>query len=89
MKQVGLKNMTNEENEIQPQSPEQEVEPKTPKRNRKKVRPKATEFPATSKINDYGFLHFKKRWLEELGWAKGIALKIDRSVDGSISLRKA
>ena len=81
--------MTEAEDEIQPEKTEKESEPKEPKHNRKRAQTKATEFPAATRINDYGFLHFKKHWLEELGWAKGIALKIDRSVDGTITLRKA
>jgi hypothetical protein len=81
--------MVNEEGEIQPQKPEEEVEPKAPKRNRKKAQTQATEFPATTRINEYGFLHFKKRWLEELGWTKGMELKADRTPDGSLTLSKA
>ena len=46
-------------------------------------------FPADAKINDYGFLHFKNSWLENLGWHKGMALKIDKNPDGSVTLRKA
>ena len=42
-----------------------------------------------AKINDYGFLHFKNAWLENLGWTKGMALKIDKNPDGSVTLRKA
>jgi hypothetical protein len=45
-------------------------------------------FPADAQINDYGFLHFKKAWLESLGWSNGMALKIEKNVDGSITLRK-
>jgi hypothetical protein len=54
------------------------------------VEEKATSvFPADAKINDYGFLHFKNAWLENLGWTKGMALKIDKNPDGSVTLRKA
>jgi len=45
-------------------------------------------FPADAKINDYSFLHFKNSWLENLGWHKGTALKMDKNTDGSITLRK-
>jgi hypothetical protein len=31
----------------------------------------------------------RKKWLAELGWAKGVALKIERNSDGSITVRKA
>jgi hypothetical protein len=58
---------------------------------KEKAKPKPEEtsvFPADARINDYNFLHFKTAWLENLGWAKGMALKIDRNPDGSITLRK-
>jgi hypothetical protein len=50
---------------------------------------KTSPFPADAQINDYGFLHFKKSWLEDLGWSNGMALKIEKNADGSITLRKA
>jgi len=81
--------MVNEEGEAQTHAPEPQVEPKQPKRNRKRAQPQATEFPATTKINEYGFLHFKKRWLEELGWNKGTELKADRTPDGGLTLTRA
>jgi len=53
-------------------------------------------FPAEARINDYGFLHFKKCWLEELGWPVStkenrfeVPLKIEKNPDGSITVRKA
>jgi hypothetical protein len=46
-------------------------------------------FPADTEINGYGFLHFRKSWLENLGWSNGMALKIEKNADGSITLRKA
>jgi len=46
-------------------------------------------FPAEGEINDYGFLHFRRAWLEDLGWSKGMPLKIEKNADGSITLRKA
>jgi hypothetical protein len=55
-----------------------------------KAKPEETSvFPADARINDYNFLHFKTAWLENLGWAKGMALKIDKNADGSVTLRKA
>jgi hypothetical protein len=54
----------------------------------KPEKPETPAFPAAAKINDYGFLHFKNAWLENLGWTKGMALKIDKNPDGSITLRK-
>jgi hypothetical protein len=29
------------------------------------------------------------RWLEALGWHKGMELKIDKNADGSVTVRKA
>ena len=51
-------------------------------------------FPADAEINPYGFLHFKARWLEHLGWQvvkgeKGVSLKIQENPDGSLTIRKA
>jgi len=55
-----------------------------------KAKPEKTEvFPVDARINDYGFLGFKMGWLENLGWHKGMALKIEKNADGSITLRKA
>jgi len=42
-----------------------------------------------AEINDYGFLHFRKLWLESLGWSNSMALKIEKNADESITLRKA
>ena len=50
---------------------------------------KESPFLADAEINDYGFLHFRKLWLESLGWSKGMALKIEKNADGSITVRKA
>jgi hypothetical protein len=77
-----------------------EVEHKTPdqkaaeiveqKAKAKKTETKPTSpFPTDARINDYGFLGFKTGWLTDLGWTKGMALKIDKNPDGSITLRKA
>jgi len=46
-------------------------------------------FPADGEINAYGFLHFRKAWLEDLGWTNGMPLKIEKNADGSMTLRKA
>lgn len=54
-----------------------------------KPKPSDSPFPAEAKINDYGFLGFKKSWLENLGWSKGMPLKIEKNADGSITIRKA
>ena len=46
-------------------------------------------FPADAEINDYGFLHFRKSWLEDLGWTKAMLLTVEKNTDGSITMRKA
>jgi hypothetical protein len=69
---------------------EVEVKPEKPKRKAKPKTETPTEvFPADARINDYGFLGFKTGWLADLGWTKGMALRIDKNPDGSITLRKA
>ena len=54
-----------------------------------KAEPATSAFPADARINAYYYLHFKKAWLEDLGWQCNIALKIERNADGSVTLRKA
>jgi len=49
---------------------------------------KESPFPADAEVNNYGFLHFRKAWLESLGWSNGMGLKIEKNNDGSITLRK-
>ena len=61
--------------------------PKTKKPPEKKER--RFEFPVSARINDYGFLNFRKRLLDALGWTKGQKLTIQKNEDGSITLRKA
>lgn len=51
-----------------------------------KVKP--VEFPVNARINDYGFLYFKVDLLTTLGWGQGMAVKIERNSDGSITIRK-
>jgi hypothetical protein len=60
---------------------------KKPKKAEKKDAP--LTFPASIRINDYGFIGLKKGLLEALGWKKGMPLKIDKNSDGSITVRKA
>jgi hypothetical protein len=55
----------------------------------KPEKPATPVFPADARINDYGFLGFKAAWLETLSWHKGMALKIDKNADGSVTLTKA
>ena len=53
----------------------------------RKVKP--ATFPVKARINDYGFLNFRKPLLEVLGWTKGMDLTIEKNQDGSITVRKA
>jgi hypothetical protein len=57
-------------------------------KHKEKREEKDSVFPAEGEINDYGFLHFRKAWLENLGWKKGMALKVAKNTDGSVTLRK-
>lgn len=68
---------------------EAEVVKEKAKPNPKSEKTETPAFPAAAKINDYGFLHFKNAWLETLSWHKGMALKIDKNADDSMTLRKA
>ena len=72
--------------QIEGEAHHEDAEKSEEKKTRK---PKPAKFPVDARINDYGFLHFKVGWLEALGWKKGMALKIERNSDGSITLRKA
>jgi hypothetical protein len=45
--------------------------------------------PASCRINDYGFLGFRKPLLDALSFHKGEKLTIDKNADGSVTLRKA
>jgi hypothetical protein len=72
---------TVEEVEVKPEKPKRKAKPKT-------ETPKEV-FPVDARINDYNFLHLKTGWLADLGWTKGMALRIDKNPDGSITLRKA
>jgi hypothetical protein len=73
------------------QTPNNTTETRKPKRQ-KKEKPATTsapQYPLNTRINDYQFLHFKTAWLEDLGWTKGMALKLDKNPDASITPRKA
>lgn len=50
--------------------------------------PKVT-FPASIRINDYGFIGMRKSLLEALSWSKGMALRLEKNQDGSVTVRKA
>jgi hypothetical protein len=67
---------------------------KTQKKETKKATPQKKAktplaFPAPIRINNYGFIGVRKPLLEALSWHKGMALKIDKNPDGSVTLRKA
>lgn len=75
---------------IETRKPEKPEKPKAAKKRKQKPREiKIPEFPIGVKINDYGFLHFGVGVLKALGWSKGLALKMERNADGSVTLRKA
>jgi len=67
---------------------EKTVESTSTPKEQKAREVKPTKFPIDARINDYGFLHFKVGWLAALGWKKGMALKIEKNPDGSITIRK-
>jgi len=71
------------------EEPKKESKKKQPKETKKKKEPAAFDFPVSARINDYGFIGLKKGLLEALDWHKGMGLKIDKNVDGSVTVRKA
>ena len=50
---------------------------------------KPVKFPVDARINDYGFLNFRKPLLAALGWHKGMPVKISKNEDSSITVQKA
>ena len=62
------------------------MEKKTKKAPKKKD--KTATFPASIRVNDYGFIGIRKPLLEALSWHKGENLTIDKNADGSATLRK-
>lgn len=46
-------------------------------------------FPVTVRINAYGFIGVGRGLLEDFGWKKDTAPKIDKNPDGSVTVRKA
>ena len=75
------------------------VEEGVPEKSKGKAKPKPEEkpsspFPCDAQVNAYGFLGFKKQWLDHLGWkvekgVHGVNIRIEQNADGSITLRKA
>lgn len=51
--------------------------------------PAKPTFPAESHLNPYGFIFMRKKWLEELKWARGAKVIILKNPDNSITVRKA
>jgi len=68
---------------------------KAPKKEKQKKEPKAKgkkaelTFPATIRINAYGFVGIRKALLAALGWKKDMQLSVVKNEDGSVTLRKA
>lgn len=63
-----------------------ESEEKRGKKQTLKVKP--VKFPMDARINDYGFLNFRKPLLGALGWHEGMPVKISKNEDGSITVEK-
>lgn len=57
-------------------------------KEKKPRKAKPVKFPVDARINDYGFLNFRKPLLEALGWHKGMSVKIGKNPDDSITVRK-
>ena len=54
-----------------------------------KKKDKTVTFPASIRVNAYGFIGIRKPLLEALSWHKGEKLTIDKNTDGSVTVRKA
>ena len=84
-----------------PENTEKPVASETPKKTQKTAKTKTekkaktekkeipVEFPLSGRINAYGFLSLRPRWLKALDWHGDMAVKIERNADGSITVRKA
>jgi len=46
------------------------------------------KYPLETRINAYGFIHFSKNLLTNLGWSKGMAVTIGKDPDGNITIRR-
>ena len=80
------------EGEKAPEPKKEPVHKREPKGLKPKKEPKSQkplEFPVSARINNYGFLGFRKGLLEALDWHKGMGLKIEKNADGSVTVRKA
>jgi hypothetical protein len=54
-----------------------------------KKKDKTVTFPASIRVNAYGFIGIRKPLPEALGWKLNENLQIERNADGSITVRKA
>jgi hypothetical protein len=75
---------------VSAEDPEAEEPKKAPKKE-PTVKGKKAEltFPATIRINAYGFIGLRKPLLTALGWKKDMALSVVKNPDGSVTVRKA
>lgn len=79
-----LKNIMSEPDKTEPD----ESDPaKKPDKTEKAKEPK--DATLLVKINAYGFIGLRKPVLEALDWHKGLALKLEKNADGSVTARKA
>jgi hypothetical protein len=90
--------IANDKSKVATSQSEKAAAKKTPPATKEKTeKPKKAEkkkdapltFPASIRINNYGFIGVRKGLLEALSWKKGMALKIDKNSDGSVTVRKA
>jgi hypothetical protein len=68
------------------------AEKKTKQKKGHEAKDKSTvtsEFPVDARINAYGFMFLKTKWLGALGWHGDMRVKIERNADGSITVRRA
>jgi len=84
-----VKEKLNQKNNNTTENSKQKQKPKKEKKQLAQEKSVDVQFHVDSRINDYGFVFMKVRWLENLGWHKGMALKIEKNADGSITVRKA
>lgn len=55
----------------------------------KKEDKETVTFPLAARINPYGFIFLKAKWLAALSWRVDMPLSIDKNPDGSVTIRKA
>lgn len=70
-------------------SPDKKLKPEKKKKAKETKEDATLTFPVNIRINDYGFIGVRKGLLEALDWRKGMALKLDKNADGSVTVRKA